>query len=291
MYILGSHLVDLIVYMMGEPQRIKLYIRIKRRSSMRKVAFMTGAGGYIGGECARTLAKNGIAVAVCDIDPEAVEKTVESIKTLGGEAFGRVLDVTNSADVDAAVAETVAAYGRLDIMVHVAGGSARIAGKDAKYAPLVEQEDFVIDRVLKVNLYGAFYASRAAARVMIEQGEGGKIINFSSTVGLNGLKKSVDYAAAKGGVISMTKALAKELGPYKINVNSVAPGVVCRPEVDVTTEKGRAYAYETNVLGEKCTAQDIADLVEFLVSDKARMITGQTYVCDGGRSLSMKGTD
>jgi 3-oxoacyl-[acyl-carrier protein] reductase len=230
-------------------------------------------------------------VAVCDINEESVIRTVERIKALGGEAFGRVVDVTDSADVDAAVAETVEHFGRLDIMVHVAGGSARIAGKNAKYVPLVEQEDYVIDRVLKVNLYGAFYASRAAARVMIEQGEGGKIINFSSVVGMNGLKKSVDYAAAKGGVISLTKALAKELGEYKINVNSVAPGVVCRPDVDTTTEKGHHYAYDTNFLGEKCTAEDIANLVAFLVSDKARFITGQVYACDGGRSLAMKGTD
>ena len=254
---------------------------------MNKVAFITGAGGYIGSETARTLAKSGIAIAVCDINEEAVNKTVESIKALGEVAFGRVLDVTDSADVDAAVAETVEKFGRLDIMVHIAGGSARIAGKDAKYRPLVEQEDYVIDRVLKVNLYGAFYASRAAARVMIKQGEGGKIINFSSAVGLNGLKTCTDYAAAKGGVMSLTKALAKELGPYKINVNSVAPGVVMRPEEN----GGDDRALKTNLLGKKCMAEDIANLVEFLVSDKAGFITGQTYVCDGGRTLSMKGTD
>ena len=254
---------------------------------MNKVAFITGAGGYIGSETARTLAKSGIAIAVCDINEEAVNKTVESIKALGGVAFGRVLDVTDSADVDAAVAETVEKFGRLDIMVHVAGGSARIAGKDAKYRPLVEQEDYVIDRVLKVNLYGAFYASRAAARVMIKQGEGGKIINFSSAVGINGLKTCTDYAAAKGGVMSLTKALAKELGPYKINVNSVAPGVVMRPEEN----GGDDRALKTNLLGKKCMAEDIANLVDFLVSDKAGFITGQTYVCDGGRTLSMKGTD
>lgn len=254
---------------------------------MNKVAFITGAGGYIGSETARTLAKSGIAIAVCDINEEAVNKTVESIKALGGVAFGRVLDVTDSADVDAAVAETVEKFGRLDIMLHIAGGSARIAGKDAKYRPLVEQEDYVIDRVLKVNLYGAFYASRAAARVMIKQGEGGKIINFSSAVGINGLKTCTDYAAAKGGVMSLTKALAKELGPYKINVNSVAPGVVMRPEEN----GGDDRALKTNLLGKKCLAEDIANLVEFLVSDKAGFITGQTYVCDGGRTLSMKGTD
>ena len=85
--------------------------------------------------------------------------------------------------------------------------------------------------------------------------------------------------------------MAKELGHYKINVNSVAPGVVCRPDIDTTTEFGRQYAYGTNLLNEKCEASDVANLVEFLVSDKARFITGQTYIIDGGRSLSMKGTD
>lgn len=254
---------------------------------MKKVAFITGAGGYIGSEVALTLAKGGVAVAVCDINEETVQKTVDKIKEIGGEAFGRVMDVTNSADVDATVDETVEKFGRLDIMVHVAGGSARIAGPEAKYLPLVEQEDYVIDKVLKVNLYGAFWASRAAARVMIKQGDGGRIINFSSAVGLNGLKGCVDYAASKGGVMSLTKALAKELGEHNITVNSVAPGVVCRPEENANPER----MYGTNLFGEKCTAEDIANLVEFLASDKARFITGQTYVCDGGRSLSMKGTD
>ena len=254
---------------------------------MKKVAFITGAGGYIGSETARVLAKSGIAVAVCDINEETVNKTVESIIQNGGEAKGYIADVTESASIDSAINQAASDFCRLDIMVHIAGGSARIAGKDAKYLPLVEQEDYVIDRVLKVNLYGAFYASRAAARIMIKQGEGGKIINFSSAVGINGLKSCTDYAAAKGGVMSLTKALAKELGPYKINVNSGAPGVVMRPE----EKGGDERALGTNLLGKKCTATDIANLVEFLVSDKAGFITGQTYVIDGGRTLSMKGTD
>lgn len=253
---------------------------------MNKVAFITGAGGYIGGETAVTLAKQGIKIAVCDINTETVEKTVKRITEIGGTAKGYVFDVTDSQSVDDTVDKIVNDFGRLDIMVHIAGGSARIAGPDAKYVPLVEQEDYVIDRVLKINLYGAFYASRAAARIMIKQGEGGKIINFSSAVGLNGLVGCCDYAASKGGVISLTKSLAKELGPHKINVNSVAPGVVMRPE-----EQGEHRAFKTNLLGEKCTAQDIADLVEFLVSDKAKFITGQTHLIDGGRTLSMKGTD
>lgn len=254
---------------------------------MKKVAFITGAGGYIGRACALTLARAGVAVAVCDINEAAVAATVVSITEEGGTARGYVADVSVSESITAAIEQARAQLGRLDVMVHVAGGSARIAGKDARYAHLVNQEDYVIDRVLKVNLYGALFASRAAARIMIEQGEGGRIINFSSTVGINGLKSCVEYAAAKGGVMSMTKALAKELGPHKITVNSVAPGIVMRPE----EKGGEERAVTTNLLGKKCTADDIAALVEFLVSEKAGFITGQTYVIDGGRSLSMKGTD
>ena len=230
-----------------------------------KTAFITGAGGYIGGETAVTLAKNGINIAVCDIDDVTIEKTVNRIKEISGNAKGYKADVTDSKNIEDAINQAYQDFGSLDIMVHIAGGSARIAGKDAKFVPLVEQEDYVIDRVLKVNLYGAFWASRAAARIMIKQGKGGKIINFSSAVGFNGLVGCADYAASKGGVIALTKSLAKELGPYHINVNSVAPGVVVRPE----EAAGEDRTLKTNLLGEKCTAADIANMVEFLVSDKA----------------------
>lgn len=254
---------------------------------MKKVAFITGAGGYIGSQTALTLAKEGVCIAACDMNQVTLDKVVQEITQMGGTAKSYVADVAESKSIDAAINQAAEDFGRLDMMIHIAGGSARIAGPDAKYLPLVEQEDYVIDRVLKVNLYGAIWASRAAARIMMKQGEGGKIINFSSAVGFNGLKKSCDYAASKGGVMSLTRALAKELGPYKINVNSVAPGIVMRPE----EFGGDHRALETNLLGEKCTAQDIADLVAFLVSDKAKFITGQVYLIDGGRTLSMKGTD
>lgn len=134
-----------------------------------KVAFITGAGGYIGSETAVTLAKQGIKIAVCDIHSQTIQNTVNRITKNGGTAKGYVFDVTDAKDVDRVVDEIVQDFGRLDIMVHIAGGSARIAGKDAKYLPLVEQEDYVIDNVLKINLYGAFWASRAAARIMIKQ--------------------------------------------------------------------------------------------------------------------------
>lgn len=252
---------------------------------MNKTAFITGAGGYIGTQTAITLAKEGINIAVCDISEKSVQATVDKVIAAGGNAKGYAADVSDSKDIEEAIQKAAADFGSLDIMVHVAGGSARIAG--GSYVPLVEQEDRVIDTVLKVNLYGAFWASRAAARIMIKQGTGGKIINFASAVGINGLLCCCDYAASKGGVMSMTKSLAKELGQYKINVNAVAPGVVMRPNEGDDTDR----ATKTNFLGEKCTAEDIANLVAFLASDKARFITGQTYICDGGRSLSMKGSD
>lgn len=252
---------------------------------MEKTAFITGAGGYIGTQTAITLAREGINIAVCDISEKSVRATVDKVNAMGGNAKGYVSDVTDSTAIEYAVRKAAADFGGLDIMIHIAGGSARIAG--GKYVPLVEQDENVIDRVLKVNLYGAIWTNRAAAKIMIKQGRGGKIINFASAVGINGLSTCSDYAASKGGVMSLTKSLAKELGPYKINVNAVAPGVVMRPE-----ESNDDYrATKTNFLGEKCTAEDIANLVAFLASDKARFITGQTYVCDGGRTLSMKGTD
>ena len=252
---------------------------------MNKTAFITGAGGYIGTQTAITLAKEGLNIAVCDISEKSVQATVDKINSIGKVAKGYVADVTDSKAIEDAVQKAASDFGSLNIMVHIAGGSARIAG--GKYVPLVEQDDSVIDKVLKVNLYGAFWVSRAAARIMIKQGCGGKIINFASAVGINGLANCCDYAASKGGVMSLTKSLAKELGQYKINVNAVAPGIVMRPDEGKDTDR----ATKTNLLGEKCIAEDIANLVAFLASDKARFITGQTYLCDGGRTLSMKGTD
>jgi 3-oxoacyl-[acyl-carrier protein] reductase len=252
----------------------------------KKIVLITGAGGYIGGECAVTLAREGKKIAVCDINEAAIAMTVARIEEFGGEAKGYVIDVTDPKDVDRVVAEVVKDFGRLDIAIHVAGGSARIAGKDAKYVDLHEQEEYVIDRVLQVNLYGAIWVSRAAARVMVHQGEGGRIVCFSSIIAQNGLAHCSDYAAAKGGVVSLVKSLAKELGPHGITVNAILPGLVQRP-----TDPESERFMTTNVLGRKCLGSEVADLVSFVVSDKAAFITGQEHIIDGGRRLAMKGSD
>lgn len=252
---------------------------------MKTTAFITGAGGFIGSETARRLARDGYAIAAADLKEGTLAQTVESIRVAGGEARAYPLDVTDCAAVEETVGRIVADFGSLDALVHVAGGSARIGGGVPR--PLVEQDINVIDTVIKVNLYGALWTARAAARAMIAQGRGGRIVSFSSIVGMNGLIGTADYAAAKGGVSSLMRVLAKELGQYKITANAVAPGVVMRPEEGDSPTR----AFGTNYLGEKCTAADIAGLVSFLCSPDARFITGQTYVIDGGRSLAMKGSD
>lgn len=247
-----------------------------------KIAFITGAGGFIGRATALELVRAGVEVALSDLNEETVRETVRQVEALGGKAKAYPADVKSSESVDNAIQTAFADFGGLDIMVHVAGGSAR-----ENIRVLVEQRDEVILNTIGVNLMGAIYASRAAARLMIQQGTGGRIINFSSIVGYNGAAGSADYAAAKGGVNGFTKSLAKELGPYGITVNAVAPGVVARPE----SQGNRHYTHETNLLGVRCRAEDVANLVGFLASDKASFITGQTYVIDGGRSLSLKGSD
>ena len=254
---------------------------------MKKTAFITGGGGYIATGIALEFARQGIQLALCDISLESAQKTAALVNENGGTAKAYAGDVTDPENIESVMRQAYADFGSIDIMVHVAGGSARIAGPNAQYLPITEQEPEVITKVISVNLLGAIWSSRAAAKIMQEQGRGGKIINFSSTVGLNGLKDCSDYAAAKGGVMAFTKSLAKELGPKHINVNSVAPGIVMRPE----EKGGDERALKTNLLGIKCLPQDVANLVWFLCSEKADFITGQTYVIDGGRSLSMKGTD
>ena len=250
-----------------------------------KVAFITGGGGYIGGETAYMFAKEGASVAICDVNEQALMDKLERIKALGVQAKGYLIDVTDSESVNDVVATVIKDFGKIDISVHVAGGSARIAGPNL-FAHLIDQKDYVIDKVLKVNLYGAMYVARAVGKYMVTNGVKGRIISFSSVVGQNGLIGCSDYAAAKAGVSAFTKSFAKEVSPKGITANCVAPGIVQRPG-----EENNEYSKRTNFLGEICTAEDVGNVVLFLASDEARFITGLTYVIDGGRGLAMKGSD
>ena len=252
-----------------------------------KVAIITGAGGFIGRETALTFVKQGAKVALCDIDENTLKSIGEEIRAIGGECKEYLLDVTDSKQIDSVVEDVKNHFGSVDISVHVAGGSARIAGGRSAQVALVDQKDEVLDKVLKVNLYGAMYLARACAREMIKQCKGGRIISFSSVVGVNGLWSCSDYAAAKAGVSAMSKSLAKEVGKFGITVNCIAPGVVARPD----QADDDHYTKSTNYLSKQCTAKDIANLAVFMASEEAGFITGQTYIIDGGRCLANKGND
>lgn len=243
---------------------------------MEKTAIIVGGGGNIGRACALSLAAEGYAIAVTDVNLETAQRTAEELTQSGKPARAYAVNVTSSAAVNENVAAVRRDFGRIDAVVYTAGGSAR-----KQMARLVCQTDEVIQNNIAVNLFGAIYYDRAAANVMIEQGSGGRLIHISSIVGIQGNIGCVEYSAAKGGLIAMTKSLAMELGEYDITVNCVAPGLVPRPDDQSDTRP-------TNYLHQIAKAEGVADVAAFLASEKAGFITGQNYVVDGGRSLGLK---
>ena len=171
-----------------------------------QVVIITGGAGGIGSDCAKEFAKCGAKVAVVDCNKELGNQVVEEIKQSGGEAKLYLANILLSKEVDDAVEEIVKDFGKVDILVNLAGGSAR---KNRHY--FYEQSDEVFQNIIAVNLFGTFYFCRKCAQYMIEA-KYGKIINTSSVVGLEGHIMHSEYAAAKGGVVSMSKSMAKELG-------------------------------------------------------------------------------
>lgn len=245
----------------------------------KQVAIITGGAGSIGRATALRLAREGAIVVVCDINQNKVDEVVDELKASGSEALGLVVNLLKTQEIDQLAKTVIDRYGRIDILVTTAGGSAR-----SKNALLQYAEEEVIDNILGVNLRSVMFVSRAVVGHMIEQ-KRGKIVNIASIVGINGKAKLADYSAAKAGVIAMTKSLALEVGPHGINVNCVSPGLVPRQDESGNLE----YVRKTNVLGRICKPEDIANMVNFLVSDEADFITGQNFIVDGGRSLGLRG--
>jgi len=239
-----------------------------------KHAIVTGAGSGIGRACALRLAGAGAAVAALDLRADAAADTVAAIERDGGRALALQADVTRRAEVEAAVARVQEAWGGVDVLLNNAGGSLT-----SRFVDLEEDE---WDRVVGVNLKGAYLCSRPVARLMIEQ-RSGHIVNVSSNYGVTGSAPRVHYSAAKAGIIGFTKALALELGPYGITVNAVAPGPTATERVrgkysaEEWAERARGIP-----LGRTGEPEDIADAVLFLASDRARYITGQTLHVNGG---------
>jgi len=242
-----------------------------------KVAIVTGAARGIGAAFAEALAGAGARVVVADvIDGGAV---VARIGAAGGEAIYCRADVTSATSVAALVADTLARFGSIDVLVNNAGIFADLAKK-----PFTEIDDAEWDRVMAVNLRGAFACAKAVAPAMIAKGRG-KIVNIASGTVFKGFSGALHYVASKGAVVAMTRCLARELGPHDICVNAIAPGLTMSEAVVDNPEWGGAAGDATVASRALRRAQQPADIVGtliYLASDASDFVTGQTIVVDGG---------
>ncbi|WP_349743561.1 SDR family NAD(P)-dependent oxidoreductase [Roseateles cavernae] len=244
-----------------------------------KVALITGAGSGIGRATALLFAREGARVAVCDLNPAGGAATVAAVRGAGGEAVFVEADVARAADCERAVHQTLAAFGRLDVLFNNAGITRR--------ANVVDTSEADWDAVMAVNVKSIFLMSKYAVPVMAEQG-GGSIINAGSGWGLVGGKDAVSYCAAKGAVVNMTRAMAVDHGPQRIRVNSVCPGdtdtAMLRDEAAQLglAETALVEAGNARPLMRVGQAEEIAQVVLFLASDRASFVTGSAYVVDGG---------
>ena len=239
-----------------------------------KVALVTGASRGIGQAVAVELAKAGADVIVNYIGNEAVaQETVEKVEALGRKALKIKADVGNADEVQAMVDEAHAAFGHIDVLVNNAGIT--------RDGLLIRMKDSDWDDVLNINLKGVYLVSKAVAKLMVKQ-RSGRIINMTSVSGVTGNVGQANYAAAKAGVIGLTKTCAKELAARGITVNAVAPGFIETAMTDVLPEKIKEGIAATVPLGRMGQPEEIAGVVTFLASDFARYITGQVLNVDVG---------
>jgi NAD(P)-dependent dehydrogenase (short-subunit alcohol dehydrogenase family) len=240
-----------------------------------KVAFVSGGGSGIGRAIAETYAREGAKVVIADVNEAHGNAVVKAIADAGGEAFFIKGDSSNPEDNKRFVAETVAKYGRLDVACNNAG----IGGPAA---PTGQYPVDGWDKVIALNLSGVFYACRYQLEQMENNG-GGSIVNIASIHGTVAAPNSVAYTAAKHGVVGLTKNIAAEYGTKNIRCNAVGPGYIQTPLLDANLDKEALAAIAAkatmNRLG---TAQEIADLVAFLSSDKSSFTTGSYVIADGG---------
>jgi 3-oxoacyl-[acyl-carrier protein] reductase len=240
-----------------------------------KVCIVTGAARGIGKGIALRLLEEGARIWICDINAAGIKAAVEKLSATG-EVAGGVTDVSQRDQVQALVDGVVSKWSALDVLVNNAG--------IAHHAPFLDIDDADWDRILDIDLRGAFLGTQIAARQMVSQGTGGSIINIGSTNGLRGQPGLAPYGAAKAGIINLSMTAALELGQYGIRVNALCPGTVWN---EMSAESGMSEAYwdvlrshtGLNKLG---APADIAAAAAFLASDDAGFMTGHAMVVDGG---------
>lgn len=256
-----------------------------------KVALVTGAASGIGKSAAARFAMEGALVVIADLNEERIETVVAEIRAAGGRAIGRIMDVSNRDQVHEVIGEIVETEGKLDILINNAGIS--------RYRPFAEIAGEDWDPVLNVDLKGVFFCAQAAATHMKER-RYGRIVNISSALGTGAAPHgtggspggSAAYAAAKAGVIMLTKTLARELGPYDVTVNCIAPGTFLTGISSTTrspeqVQEHLEYRKKTLVLGRLGTLDELSGAILFFASDESSYVTGQTLSVDGGRSDRM----
>lgn len=238
-----------------------------------QVAIVTGASRGIGRCIALSLVKNGAKLVVSARNEEALADLVEQIKSDGGEALAVKTDVAKSEDADKLIAAATDHFGRVDILVNNAGIT--------RDGLLLRMKDEDWDAVLETNLRGAFFCTRAAAKVMSKQ-RYGRIVNISSVVGEMGNPGQANYCASKAGMLGLTKSTALELARRNVTVNAITPGFIVTDMTEDLNEKTKEELTSKIPLGRLGEAEDVAQAVLFLVSAAAGYITGQALGVNGG---------
>jgi len=239
-----------------------------------KIALVTGAGSGIGQAVARVLSSEGAAIVCADLREAAAQAMADEITAAGGRAVVFVGDAANPDDCKASVDLAVATYGRLDLAFNNAG----IGGP---MGPIQDMDLGEYKRLIDVNLNSVFYGMAAEIPAMLASG-GGAIVNTSSILGLVGTDSAVPYVAAKHGVSGMTKATAILYATQGIRINSVHPGYINTPLLSTIDQETQAALAELHPMKRLGNAEEVAQVVAFLLSDKASYVTGSQYVVDGG---------
>jgi NAD(P)-dependent dehydrogenase (short-subunit alcohol dehydrogenase family) len=238
-----------------------------------QVAIVTGAGRNIGEEIARLFAAEGAKLAIVDVDRPRGERVAGMLNAQGGEAELFLADVSKGSAVAALVEAVVARFGRIDILVN------NVAISDNKHIFDITEEEW--DRVLAVTLKSQFLLGQQVGRQMAAQGSGGRIVNIGSTSGFMGRSRAVAYCAAKGGVANLTRAMAMQLAPHNIRVNSIVPNKIGSPVGRDEFDPNRPVP---NMAKRPGDPREAARAVLFLVSDDSSFVYGANLFVDGGVS-------